>query len=103
MAGGPYQYPNVPRSNGKAVASLVLGIVGIFVCPIIASVLAIIFGYSARTEIAASRGTQSGDSNAVAGIILGCVGLVLYAVGIIIWIMVAATIHSHSLAILMFI
>jgi len=99
MAGGPHQYSYVPHSNGKATAALVLGIIGIFVCPIICSVLAIIFGYSAKSEIAASRGAQSGDSNATAGIILGWLGLAIHVIWLTI-VIIAITVHAHSLILL---
>lgn len=58
----------VPETNGLAVASMVLGIVGF-------SFLALIFGYVARSQIRSSRGSQRGDGFAVAGIVLGWVGL----------------------------
>lgn len=78
-----------PATNSKATASLVLGIIGLFVCPIVCSVIAIILGYSAKNEIAASGGRETGESNANAGIILGWVGIVLYVIGIIIAIIIA--------------
>jgi hypothetical protein len=65
------------QTNGMAVASLVMGIIGIIVCPIIFGVLAIIFGFIARSQIEASRGRQSGAGMAVAGIVLGFVGIPL--------------------------
>lgn len=64
--------PAVPRTNGYAVASMVLGIVWIYW---IGSILALVFGYKARNEIDASGGAQSGRGMAVAGIVLGWVGL----------------------------
>ena len=62
---------------GKATAALVLGIVGIFICPIICSTLALVFGMQARQEIDASGGALGGRGLAQAGFILGIVGLVL--------------------------
>lgn len=53
-----------------AVASLVLGIIWIYW---IGSILALIFGYLARAQIR-QRGEQ-GDGMAVAGIVLGWVGV----------------------------
>ncbi|OFW58569.1 MAG: hypothetical protein A2Y75_10315 [Candidatus Solincola sediminis] len=82
--GGPYQYPYVPANNGKATAALVLGILGIFLCPFIFPILALVFGYSAKNEIAASRGAQTGESNATAGIILGWVGIAIDSIWLII-------------------
>ena len=61
-------------TNGYAVASLVLGIAGLgflFVGPI----LALVFGYMGRNEIDRSGGVQGGRGLAVAGIVLGWVGI----------------------------
>jgi hypothetical protein len=78
-------------NNGMATASLVLGIIGLFVCPVICSVLAIVFGYTARNEIAASGGRQGGSGNATAGIILGWVGIAIDLIWIIIFVAIAAS------------
>jgi hypothetical protein len=76
------QYPQwqpPPRTPGQAFAALILGIVGLFpICPIILSVLAIIFGFMAKNEIERSGGTLGGAGIAMAGLILGWVGLALY-------------------------
>jgi hypothetical protein len=61
-----------PRDNGLAVASLVCACAGfvpfLFGLP---SIVAIILGFAARTQIRASRGTQGGAGLALAGIIVG--------------------------------
>jgi len=59
-------------TNGYAVASLVLGIVWLWP---VGAVLAVIFGYKARREIDQSGGRQSGRGMAVAGIVLGWIGI----------------------------
>lgn len=62
-----------PRTtNGFAVASLVLGIVFIWG---IGSVLALVFGYIAKNQIDQSRGAEGGRGMAIAGIVLGWVGV----------------------------
>ena len=66
-----------PTSSGKATASLVLGILGLVFCPLVCSVLALVFGYQSRREIDASGGRISGRGSATAGIVLGWVGLVI--------------------------
>ncbi len=71
----------VSSTNGKAIASLVLGIVGLTGIPFVASIIAIVLGYSARREIR-ERG-QEGTSLATAGIILGWVGVVVVVAGIV--------------------
>jgi Domain of unknown function (DUF4190) len=71
--GPPPGYPPYPapqRTNGMAIASLVLGILWIYW---IGSILALVFGYIARSQIK-QRG-EAGAGMALAGIILGWVGL----------------------------
>jgi hypothetical protein len=63
-------------TNGSAVASLVLGIVGLTGFPLIPAILAVIFGYRARREITQAGGTQSGLGLAKAGIVLGWIGVI---------------------------
>jgi hypothetical protein len=75
----------MPKANGMAVASLVLGIAGIFLG--ILSVVAVALGYAARRQIDASAGTQGGRGMAVAGIVLGWIGVVLW----IIWVVLLVT------------
>jgi hypothetical protein len=78
---GPSGYPSSPTStNGFAVASLVLGI--LFLCGI-AAILALVFGYIGRNQIDRSGGTQGGRGLAVAGIVLGWIGVGLFVAGII--------------------
>ena len=74
--------PPPVHSNGFAIASLVLGIVGWPFCGI-GSVLAIIFGFLARDQIRRSNGTQTGGGMALAGIILGFLGAGFWILGLI--------------------
>ena len=71
------------ESNGKAVTAMVLGICGLLVCPVILSIVALILGYQAKGEIDRSGGRQSGRGMAVAGIVLGWIGVALGVLGII--------------------
>jgi hypothetical protein len=66
----PYPYPPARQTNGMAIAAMVLGIVWVYG---IGSILALVFGYLARAEI--KRTGQAGDGMAVAGIVLGWVGV----------------------------
>lgn len=95
-AGGFHPVPGVvpaaaSATNGKAIASLVLSLLGIFG---IGSLLGIIFGYKARREIRESRGTQGGDGLAVAGIIVGFVTLAAFGLVLAFWIAAFATFRS---------
>jgi hypothetical protein len=68
------------KTNGLAVASLVLGILTL--CGI-GSVLAIVFGFSAISQMNKDP-RQHGRGMAIAGVILGFVGvaLILFVVGV---------------------
>jgi Domain of unknown function (DUF4190) len=83
--------PMAASTNGYAIASLVCSIVCFFG---IGSLLGIIFGVKARREISASRGYQSGDGLALAGIIIGIVTLVVSIVVIGLWISLLVTVNS---------
>lgn len=76
--GTPWQ-PGPPagpaRNNGMAIAALVCGIAG-FLC-LIPGILGIILGFVAKNQIRQSNGTQRGDGMATAGIVLGCIWVVL--------------------------
>jgi hypothetical protein len=91
----PYYQP-VPPESGNATAALLLGIAGLFVCPIICSILAIVYGKKAYEEIDASRGYMRGRGQAQAGVILGWVGLGLY--GLAVLALVALIVLGMSLA-----
>ncbi|WP_051399531.1 DUF4190 domain-containing protein [Haloechinothrix halophila] len=66
----PAHYPQ--STNGFAVASLVLGI--LFIGGL-GSVLALVFGYIAKNQIDQSAGSEGGRGMAIAGIVLGWIGL----------------------------
>jgi hypothetical protein len=87
--GRPQQAPAIAaqrRTDGQAVASLVLGIIGIGMCPLIASIVAIILGSQAKARIAADPSLE-GEGMAKAGVILGWIGVGLGAIGIIFFVL----------------
>jgi hypothetical protein len=57
----------------------------------IGSILALVFGYIAKSQIDHSQGRQGGRGMAVAGIVLGWIG-----VGTLILVIVVAAIHSGN-------
>jgi hypothetical protein len=68
-------------SNGFCVASLVLGIIGLpAACAVIPSVLAIVFGIIGYNQVAKTGMEGGGKGMAIAGIICGAIGLVLFGV-----------------------
>ncbi|HYZ18667.1 MAG TPA: DUF4190 domain-containing protein [Gaiellaceae bacterium] len=66
------------RTSGKAIASLVLGIICLFAFGLILGILAIVFGVQARRETEADT-SVGGRGLATAGITLGIIGIVLWA------------------------
>lgn len=73
--------PPVPRTNGMATASMVLGIVGLVtLCGCIGfvpAVVALVFGIISYCSIRNSHGRQSGSGMAIAGIVMGAIPVVL--------------------------
>ena len=82
--GTPPAQPPFPRAkqanSGWAIASLILGICGFTCIPLIGSVLAIVFGFLAKSEIKKGSGRLKGSGLATAGIVLG---MILIAVMVI--------------------
>lgn len=77
------------RTEGTAIASLILGIAGFVICPIVTSVLAIIFGNQAQRKIAEDPSLE-GEGLAKAGVVLGWVALGIAAFGILVVVIAAA-------------
>ena len=81
----------VRRGNGLAVAALVLGIIGVlsglipllFFFAWVLGVLAFVFGWLGRTAVKRDP-SRSGRGQAIAGVILGAIAVVLGVVGIVI-------------------
>jgi hypothetical protein len=70
-----------PTSSGKAVAALVLGILGLVSCGPIAAIPAIVVGRSAQREIDASGGMVTGRGLATAGVVLGWIEVAVMVLG----------------------
>lgn len=73
-------------TNGMAVASLIFGLVGLFVLPVVAPLLAIIFGHLARGQIRSSG--ERGGGMAVAGLVMGYLALAFALIGFLIFIVI---------------
>ena len=83
--GNPYQPPvngyvpfeNAAPCSGMAVASMVLGIISMFINPLtILGILALILGLVALPQTAG--GVRRGRGMAIAGIILGCIAVIYF-------------------------
>lgn len=76
----PLPPPAQPPTNSMAIVSLVCSILGLVgFLPVIGSIIGIIVGNKAKTEIMNSAGTQSGDQLARGGVIVGWIGLAFWA------------------------
>ncbi len=74
-------------TSGLAIASFVLGIGGLTVLPLLGSIIAVLLGYLARSDIRRRPGEVTGDGLAVAGLVMG-------------WIAIGAAILIYVLALL---
>jgi hypothetical protein len=72
------------RTSGLAIASLLLGIGGLTILPLLGSIVAIILGYMARAEIRQRPAELEGHGMALAGIILGWIAVGLAILGLVI-------------------
>lgn len=72
--------PQQTKMAGTAIASLVLGILGIILClaPLTA-IPAVICGHVAWSQIKRSSGTLQGEGLAIAGLVLGYLGIAFLA------------------------
>lgn len=71
---GYYSYPT-PQTSGWAIASLICSIAGMVMLGVIFSVVGVIFGHIAMREIKNSNGWRGGQGMALAGLIVGYIGL----------------------------
>lgn len=79
---------NSPKDNTFAIVSLVLGIISIptiWCCGLgfLLAVAAIVFGCIARGQIKESNGRQTGIGYCTAGLVLGIISIVLFAIAIV--------------------
>ena len=90
-AAQPAYGPAQPGTNGLAIASLVLGIVWVYW---VGSVLALVFGYVALSQI--KRTGQGGRGMAIAGIVLGWIGCAVLVIAIVAAIVAATNAPSYT-------
>jgi hypothetical protein len=82
--GGGYQPGGAgyaaPRTDGLAIASLIVGILSLLCCGFLLGPAAAIMGFISRNRITASGGAVGGGGLAMAGLILGVVGFLLWVI-----------------------
>lgn len=72
----------VRPTSPLAIASLVSGILGWTLLPLLGSIVAVVTGHMARAEIRRAGGRLSGDGLAIAGLVLGWLALAMAVVGV---------------------
>lgn len=89
----PSAVPTAPagiKMAPMAVASLVLGVVGMTVLPCLGSILAIVFGHVALRQMHASQGKLGGKGLAIAGLIMGYLVLIPGVITFIVFVAIMA-------------
>ncbi len=85
-----YQPTTGTRTSGLAIASLVTGL--FFWCWVIPGIVSIVLGHLALESIADSGGMKTGRGMAIAGIVLGWVGIGILSVLVLAWFVAVLTI-----------
>jgi hypothetical protein len=79
----PYETSTlVPQNSNMAIVSLVCGLLGWNILPLVGAIIAIITGHLAIGEIGRSGGRLTGKSLATIGLVLGYIELALWIIGI---------------------
>ena len=73
----------IRSTSSLAITSLVSGVLGWTLLPLLGTLVAIITGHMARSEIRRSAGMLEGDGLAVAGLVLGWLAVALWAAGLL--------------------
>ncbi len=74
-----------PSTSGWAIASLICSLAGLFLLPVLGSVLGIIFGHLGLGEIKRSEGRVQGRAMAIAGLVIGytAIGFIIILIALI--------------------
>jgi hypothetical protein len=72
------QFQALPPTNGLAIAALILAISSFVALPLVGSIAGVVCGHIARGQIRRSREPVRGDGLALAGLVVGWVGIVFY-------------------------
>lgn len=67
----------IHQTSSLAVVSLVAGILGWTLAPLLGSVIAVVCGHMARSEIRRASGRLEGDGLAVGGLVLGYLSIAM--------------------------
>jgi hypothetical protein len=77
----PFPNTTPPPTSSLSLTSLIMGIVGWVLLPVVGGIIAVITGHMAKKEIRESNGLLGGDGMATAGLVLGYSNLALGVCG----------------------
>ncbi|MEO6052507.1 MAG: DUF4190 domain-containing protein [Chthoniobacterales bacterium] len=86
--------PLQKKTSGLAITSLVIGLVS-FMCCGLMGIAAVIFGHVARGKINRSEGAIEGSGLALAGLILGYINIVIFALAIVWSVKVGSSVQKY--------
>ncbi len=92
--------PQPPKTSGKAVAALILGIINAL-CLFVGfpfAILAVIFGHMGRTEVKQSQGTMTGAGMATTGLVLGYMSAPMVLIALIAAVAIPNLLHLRRSA-----
>jgi hypothetical protein len=93
------QYGAPPETDGKAVGSLILGILAIFPLGLLAGIPAVVLGHMSRSSIAKSMGRLKGEGLATAGLVMGYFSLAFVPlILIVVAIAIPNILHTRAVA-----
>jgi hypothetical protein len=84
MSVNPAPYPQLPPASGRAVAALVVGLLGFFFCCHLPGPVAWVLAVQERRAIRAREASAMGEGYAMAGLVLGIISTALLVVGVLI-------------------
>lgn len=87
-------YPVAPKTNTLAIVSLVSSLVGVFIIPFIGSLVGVITGHMSLNQLKTNG--EGGRGMALAGTIIGWVGLAFVILGVIALIALIPVIASNG-------
>ncbi|MGA1836488.1 DUF4190 domain-containing protein [Herbiconiux sp. 11R-BC] len=88
-----YTYQRKAPTNALAIVSLVAAILGLVLVPVVGSIVAVITGHMSLDELTASR--EEGRGQALAGTVIGYLGLLFAVPAVISFFLFLPVIASH--------
>lgn len=73
----------IRTTSPLAITSLIAGVLGWSLLPLLGTLVAIVTGHMARAEIRRAGGILEGDGLAVAGLVLGWLAVALWVLGLL--------------------